>query len=137
MWPPAEAPVTVRLSTAADASAGMPPLPATFSRTVPCAATFASGAPVPLRVSSSRVGPYAWYDEPAVTTNRELAVALPCTSVAFTVTEYEPSAAYRCDVVMVSEPDAVAVEGLLPSPQSIVSDTVVGSLVSWVWRSMP
>jgi len=57
MVPPAVGAVTVRFSTAACAPAGIVPTPATLSLTVPPAAMAPAGAPVPLRVSSRRVGP--------------------------------------------------------------------------------
>ncbi len=57
-WPPLVVLVAVTLRTTAVTPAGMPPFPPIFRCAEEYAATLPAGAPVPLRVSSRRVGPY-------------------------------------------------------------------------------
>ncbi len=67
MWPSVEVLVTVTLRTTAVTPAGIPPLPPIFTRVELYGWTMPIGAPVPLRVSSRRVGAYGVKSEPSVT----------------------------------------------------------------------
>ncbi len=86
--------VTVTLRTTALAPAGIPELPATFTRVVPRPTTLPAFAPVPSRVSSSRVGACGVNLAPAVANAIWLAPWMPlATSVTVTFTTYSPTSA--------------------------------------------
>ncbi len=94
MWPaPPVGSTTVRLSATAVTPSGIPPLPAIFTRVSAQGCTRPAGAPVPSRVSSSRVGPYGVNLVPAVATVTLLVVVSPLPSETVTVTVYWPRAA--------------------------------------------
>ncbi len=79
--------MTVTLRATASTPAGMPELPATFTRVAPRAATLPAFVPVPSRVSSSRVGACGVNLEPGVTNAISLAPwTAPAVSVAVTLT---------------------------------------------------
>ncbi len=98
----------------------MPPLPATCTRTTECGCTLVASPP--LLVSSSRVGPYEVYSEPAVSTWTELETALPSESPSVTLTVYRPSFAYVwVGVTSTGTAPLKPVTSEVPSPQLTVT----------------
>ncbi|MFE9464415.1 hypothetical protein ACFYNW_12270 [Streptomyces virginiae] len=96
-WPAPVALVTVTLRATAVAPAGTFAAPATFSATELRGPTWAFAAPVPVRVSSSRVGSCAVNSAPRVVNFSSFTASVPSAAFfAVTLTSYVPSTAYLC-----------------------------------------